>query len=267
MIKFIACDMDGTLLDENKQLPANFEYVLTELKKRGVIFAISSGRQYDSIDKMFESVRDKMYIIAENGACVYDDAGRCIVSEPLDKDGCAEIIGRVIDDPDMFVVVCGRKSAYGEAKNGPVLQYIVPYYIKYETVENAAEHSRTDDIYKIAVYDNLGSEQHCYPLLSDYYDSYNVLVSGDNWLDVMRADVTKGTAIRRVQEKLGIDRSECMAFGDFMNDYDMMKECEESYAMENAHPDLKAVCRHIAPPNYENGVMRVICDVFDIKEK
>ena len=49
-----------------------------------------------------------------------------------------------------------------------------------------------------------------------------------------------------------------MAFGDFMNDYDMMKECAESYAMENAHPELKRICKHIAPSNDDNGVMRVI---------
>jgi hypothetical protein len=90
-------------------------------------------------------------------------------------------------------------------------------------------------------------------------------VSGDVWLDVMRKGVTKGSAIRRVQEKLGISKSECMAFGDFMNDYDMMKECEESYAMENAHPELKAICKHIAPSNDDDGVMKTICEVFGIE--
>lgn len=92
-----------------------------------------------------------------------------------------------------------------------------------------------------------------------------MLVSGDDWLDVMKKGVTKGTAIKQLQKKLGISREECMAFGDFMNDYDMMKECEESYAMENAHPGLKAICKHIAPSNDDNGVMRTICEVFGIR--
>jgi Cof subfamily protein (haloacid dehalogenase superfamily) len=265
MIKFIACDMDGTLLDSKKELPKNFEYVLEELKKKGVIFSISSGRQYDSLDKQFENIRDKIYIIAENGAVVYDDKGQKLLSDPLDKESCVEIIEKVIDEPDLFVVVCGEKSAYGEERNEEILEHVLPYYIKYEAVDSAAKAAVNDNIYKIAIFDKQGSEKHCYPLLKDYYDSHNVFVSGDVWLDVMRKGVTKGSAIRRVQEKLGISRAECMAFGDFMNDYDMMKECEESYAMENAHPELKAICKHIAPSNDDDGVMKSICEVFGIE--
>jgi hypothetical protein len=267
MIKFIACDMDGTLLDSKKELPKNFEYVLEELKKKGVIFSISSGRQYDSLDKQFENIRDKIYIIAENGAVVYDDKGQKLLSDPLDKESCVEIIEKVIDEPDLFVVVCGEKSAYGEERNEEILEHVLPYYIKYEAVDSAAKAAVNDNIYKIAIFDKQGSEKHCYPLLKDYYDSHNVFVSGDVWLDVMRKGVTKGSAIRRVQEKLGISRAECMAFGDFMNDYDMMKECEESYAMENAHPELKAICKHIAPSNDDDGVMKSICEVFGIEYK
>jgi Cof subfamily protein (haloacid dehalogenase superfamily) len=265
MIKFIACDMDGTLLDSKKELPKNFEYVLEELKKKGVIFSISSGRQYDSLDKQFERIRDKIYIIAENGAVVYDDKGQKLLSDPLDKESSVEIIEKVIDEPDLFVVVCGEKSAYGEERNEEILEHVLPYYIKYEAVDSAAKAAVNDNIYKIAIFDKQGSEKHCYPLLKDYYDSHNVFVSGDVWLDVMRKGVTKGSAIRRVQEKLGISRAECMAFGDFMNDYDMMKECEESYAMENAHPELKAICKHIAPSNDDDGVMKSICEVFGIE--
>lgn len=264
MIKFIACDMDGTLLDSKKQMPPDFNDVLEELQKRGVIFAISSGRQYDSLGKQFESVRDKIYIIAENGAVVYDNKGQKLLMDPLDKDSCEEIIEKIIDEPDLFVVVCGEKSAYGEERNECILQHVLPYYIKYKAVDNAAKASRNDNIFKIAVFDKQGSEKHCYPLLSDYYKTHNVLVSGNDWLDVMKKGVTKGSAIRSLQKKLGISKEECMAFGDYMNDYDMMMECGESYAMENAHPDLKAVCRHIAPSNDDNGVMRTVRAVFNI---
>ncbi len=258
MIKFIACDMDGTLLDSNKQLPPDFLEVLEALEKKGVIFAISSGRQYDSLNKQFEYIRDKIYIIAENGAVVYDDKGNKLVCDPLDDESCVKIIGTLINEPDLFLVVCGEKSAYGEENNEEILHHVLPYYIKYKCVEDVAAAACEDNIFKIAVFDKQGSEQHCYPLLRDYYDSHNVLVSGCDWLDVMKKGVTKGSAIRTLQEKLGIKYEECMAFGDFMNDYDMMKECGESYAMENAHPDLKRVCKYIAPSNDDNGVMKVI---------
>ena len=258
MIKFIACDMDGTLLNSKKEMPPDFEEVLDALREKGIIFAISSGRQYDSLNKQFEHVRDKIYIIAENGAVVYDNHGEKLVCDPLDTESCIEIISHLIDEPDLFLVVCGEKSAYGEENNEEILHHVLPYYIKYKCVEDVKKAAQGDNIFKIAVFDKQGSEKHCYPLLRDYYDSHNVLVSGSDWLDVMKKGVTKGSAIRTLQKKLGIKYEECMAFGDFMNDYDMMKECGESYAMENAHPDLKAACKHIAPSNDDNGVMQVI---------
>lgn len=258
MIKFIACDMDGTLLDSNKQMPPDFEEVLDALREKGIIFAISSGRQYDSLNRQFEHIRNKLYIIAENGAAVYDYEGNQLICDPLDGESCVEIISRLINEEDLFLVVCGERSAYGEENNEEILEHVLPYYIKYECVEDVKAAALKDNIFKIAVFDKQGSQKHCYPLLKDYYDIHNVVVSGSDWLDVMKKGVTKGSAIRTLQEKLGIRREECMAFGDFMNDYDMMLECGESYAMENAHPDLKAACKHIAPSNDDNGVMRVI---------
>ena len=70
--------------------------------------------------------------------------------------------------------------------------------------------------------------------------------------------VSMRTEIRRIQQKLGISAAECMAFGDYLNDCELLQAVGESYAMENAHPALKALARHIAPSNDENGVMRVV---------
>ena len=70
--------------------------------------------------------------------------------------------------------------------------------------------------------------------------------------------VSMRTEIRRIQQKLGISAAECMAFGDYLNDCELLQAVDESYAMENAHPALKALARHIAPSNDENGVMRVV---------
>ena len=55
-----------------------------------------------------------------------------------------------------------------------------------------------------------------------------------------------------------IKPEECVAFGDYLNDYEMMQSVYYSYAMENAIPELKKVARYIAPPNYKNGVVKTI---------
>ena len=265
MIKFIACDLDGTLLNSKKEFPERLSRVIGELAKQNVIFCVSSGRQYYSLCKQLEDVRDQIYIIAENGAMVYDQNGNMLVCEPMDAKTCCDIIKICDSDPDLYPVVCGVKSAYGTAKNTPILDKITPYYLAYETVDDLCAAARNDEIMKLAIYDAQGSEPHCYPMLKDYYDSHIVAVSGVDWLDVMKKGVTKGKAIEELCAKLGWDRAECMAFGDFLNDFDMLRACGESYAMENGHEDLKRIAKHIAPDNDSDGVMRVICEVFGIE--
>ena len=81
---------------------------------------------------------------------------------------------------------------------------------------------------------------------------------------MMKIGVSKGSAIKKVREICGWDKSECMCFGDYLNDYEMMFECGESFAMANAHEDLKKAAKHIAPSNDENGVMKSIQKWFGL---
>ena len=72
MIKLIASDLDGTLLDDNKNLPSDFFETLDELEKRGITFAVASGRTYTAADHLFpEEYRKKIAFICDNGACTY----------------------------------------------------------------------------------------------------------------------------------------------------------------------------------------------------
>ena len=70
--------------------------------------------------------------------------------------------------------------------------------------------------------------------------------------------------MRELQKQLGISPDECMAFGDYLNDLELMQAVTHSYAMANAHPDLKAVCRYTAPSNDEDGVVRTIRQVLGL---
>ena len=73
MFKLIASDMDGTLLDENSQVPPETYELILALREHGVHFAVSSGRRYDRLCEFFAPVRDKMDFVAANGAQVYAD--------------------------------------------------------------------------------------------------------------------------------------------------------------------------------------------------
>ncbi len=261
MIKFIACDLDGTLLNEKKELPHDFDEVLEKLNKMGIKFAVASGRQYDTVVDQFRKYKDELTFIVENGAMVYEK-GKRISCDPLDKKDAAEILKILKDEPGLYSIACGVHGAFGEVENESHIQNVIMYYLNYRTVDDVIKDSYTDDLLKIAVYDDESSELHCYPLLKDYYETNNVLVSGEHWLDIMRKGVTKGSAIEHIQQIYNIAPEECMAFGDFMNDADMMRVCKESYAVENAHPDLKALCKYVCDSNDNEGVTKTIKKVI-----
>ena len=92
----------------------------------------------------------------------------------------------------------------------------------------------------------------------EFHDELQVVLSSDIWVDIIPLGINKGVAIQKLQKKLNIKPEECVAFGDYLNDYEMMQSVYYSYAMENAIPELKKVARYIAPPNYKNGVVKTI---------
>ena len=97
-------------------------------------------------------------------------------------------------------------------------------------------------------------------------ETFKVSLSGHEWVDIMNLTVNKGEAIRLIQKKYDISYEETMAFGDYLNDYEMMKSCYYSYAMKNAHEDLKEICRFEAPSNDENGVIKTIKKITQINK-
>lgn len=257
MIKFIATDLDGTLLNEKKEVPHDFDEVLAKLHEKGIRFAIASGRQYDTIAEQFKKYIDKIIIIAENGGIVKEN-GKTLFCDPMPGEDARKILADALNEDGLYPIVCGRSGAFGNADNSVHEDDVAMYYAAYRTVDDVEGNIGKDDILKIAVYDEKNAGEHCYNILKKYEKNCGVFVSGEHWTDVMKKGVTKGTAIEKIQKIYGFKPCECMAFGDFMNDADMMRVCDFSYAMENACDDLKKLCRYSAPSNENDGVTQVI---------
>ena len=89
-------------------------------------------------------------------------------------------------------------------------------------------------------------------------------MSGNAWVDMMKAGVNKGSAVRHLQQQYGISYGETMVFGDYLNDWEMMQAAYYSFAMANAHPALKTVSHFQAKSNDENGVLEAIGQYFKL---
>ena len=259
MIKLIASDMDGTLLNDKDEIHEEFYQVFQELKKQNIIFAAASGRQYYNLAKRFEKIKDDMMFIAENGTFVVYK-GEELLLNALDKETAIELIkiGRHIKES--YVVLCGKKSAYIESKDERLIKEVEKYYEEYKIVNDLTKVE--DDILKVTICDFIGSEENSYTYYNDYKEKLQVSVSGQIWLDITDKGVNKGLAINKLQELLNIKHEETMVFGDYLNDLEMMESAYHSYAMENAHEDLKKVARFITKSNDESGVVHAINSIL-----
>ena len=265
-IRLIAADMDGTLLDDDKELHDHFWPLADELFARGILFCPASGRQYHTLHRAFGQVADELVYIAENGAYVV--RGREEISaDPVAPDVVRRIVlaVRALADAgaDVGLVVCGKRSAYVERTDPPFQAETVEYYAALQALPDVLERPE-DDILKVAVFDFGPAEQRTAPALARFAGEVQVTVSGEHWVDLQNLGTSKGSAIRAIQRKLGITREQTMVFGDFLNDLEMMDAAHYSFAMDNAHPLLAERARFTAPPNTANGVIRTISAVLGL---
>ena len=263
-IRLIAADMDGTLLDDDKELHDHFWPLVDALFSRGVLFCPASGRQYHNLYLAFGDVADELVYIAENGAYVVKGREE-ISSDTLDDDVVRRLILALRDlsaaGQDLGVVVCGKRAAYIERTDPPFRKQVDDYYASLQVVDDLLD--RPDDgILKVAIYDFVSAEHGTAPALKPFTDEVQVVISGAHWVDVQNYGTNKGAGIRHIQQALGITPAQTMVFGDFLNDLELMDAAEYSFAMDNAHPLLQERARFIAPPNYENGVVRTISAVL-----
>lgn len=258
MIKMIFSDMDGTLLDENGRMPGEFADVMERLLARGVRFAPASGRHYTSLIKSFASYEDRFLFLSDNGTMVRE-RGHEIYSNAMDKPRALEILAVTENIPEICEVYCGKERAYLLKSKHPeqFISEVSKYFGEYEYVDSFADVA--EDVIKVSFFLPSGeSEAVTYPLFAKYADDYQVVLASLYWVDIMNLDANKGAAVREVQRRLGLAPEECAAFGDYMNDREMMQAVYHSYAMENAYPAIKEIARFTAPSNAEHGVLKTI---------
>lgn len=238
MVKFIACDLDGTLLLNGAQSvdESAIQYI-DRLVESGVIFAPASGRQITSLKRLFEPISNKLAYIAENGALV-EYRGETIGKTPMDRKLALEIIEDVIAQPNCEVLVSGEHTAYIKPKSEEY-HYRMTKVVNYHTTLVDKFTDIDEDILKIAVCDMSGIKNSKDHFINKWSDRASVLVSGELYLDFMDSAVNKGRGIEQIQKYFGLKPEECMAFGDNYNDIAMLDKVYYSYVMEKAASDVK----------------------------
>tara|TARA_B110000046_G_scaffold185695_2_gene228652 strand:+ start:649 stop:1455 length:807 start_codon:yes stop_codon:yes gene_type:complete len=256
-VKLVVSDMDGTLLNSKGEVSQQFFTLFKELKKRNIHFCAASGRQHNSIVDKLSIIKNDIYVIAENGG-IAKKGDEVFLSNFLEPEKALKLIPVLREIEGANMVLCCNDAAFIESKDERFIGLFQEYYHSFEVVENLMEIPKTTPVFKIAIYHFNSSEEFIYPVIKDLNNEVLLKVSGQNWLDISDKKANKGNALREVQKLLNITKEETMVFGDYHNDIEMMQEADFTFAMKNAHSDIKKLANYSTESNDDFGVERIL---------
>ncbi|SHI46345.1 hypothetical protein SAMN02745163_00313 [Clostridium cavendishii DSM 21758] len=266
MIKFIASDMDGTLLGKDGKVSDEMFELINKLDDMGIRFAAASGRFYSQLNKNFSKVSHDMIFIAHNGAFVkYNKNGQLLYSNEISKKNIKNVLDLKRSYGEELFLSAAEK-AYIVNPTDKVMEEFRDFRV--EAIVLNSFNEVDEPIYKLTYYVQNGVKDEILDYLkNNLNEELEFVVSGDKWIDIMNKGVSKGEAISKLQEKLNIDEKNTMVFGDYYNDLTMFKRAHYSYAMENAPEDVKRHAKFIAESNISNGVYKAISEKCLSEEK
>ncbi|WP_317367119.1 HAD family hydrolase [uncultured Tyzzerella sp.] len=244
MIKLITCDIDGTLLHgySDPIEPELFD-LIEKFYEKGVLFFATSGRQLYNLQKIFKPVKDKIGYIAENGAIIQYN-NEIIYKSAIDIDIAKKLSQKILNKDNVELFICGEHTTYIMPKCKDFGD-LVGNEIQNHITEIKSFDEIDQDIVKVSLFYKEGiNDEIIQYFVSDFGDKFQHTVSGHTWYDFMNLDTHKGNAIKILQNVINVSSEETVAFGDNFNDIEMLADAKYSYAMENAHQDVKKVAKY-----------------------
>lgn len=266
-IKLIALDLDGTLLNSKKQLSDANRKALSECIQNGIIIVPCTGRTADGIPLEVKSIEGIRYAIATNGAVIHDLEKKTVIdTRMLTWELAMELLNFVDDYPVMY-------DPYIEGRGITERRFLenLSHYCLSEALQEMVKNTR--DIYpniidyvknarkpveKINLFfpDMEGRAKLRADL--DKWDDILVTSSIPNNLEINALGASKGEAIYRLADHLGISRDQTMAIGDGENDFTMIRMAGVGVAMKNGSKELQAEANYVTETNDEDGVAAAI---------
>ncbi len=262
-IKLVCSDVDGTMVEEGKGKlnPEYFEQIL-RLKEKGIRFAVVSGRNYESTRSLFEPVLKDVLFINDNGAVIrfQDKVARAHTVEP-------GLVQEIVKDmeaiPGCATYVSAMGGSFALRENSSFCDLLrKDYQLEVREVERMPEDIPEDaGVMSFGLYhpeDVQIAEREEFIRKWNNHPKVEVMAAGQMWLNVCQRGIHKGSALAEIMEQYGLNKDQVIAFGDNMNDYEMLSSIPNSVAIGNARREIKEICRYVADTNVNDGVLQIL---------
>lgn len=289
MIKLIASDMDGTLLNNRHEIDDETVEAIRKAEESGIIFAISTGREYDNVEPFLKKHNIRCQCVLMNGAEYRDEDGKIIEEINIEKGKCREIID-ILQREKISARIFTNKGIYTSDTEEEALKEMTyrtlafnphmsveeareeakkqPYFTQLKYIKDMEEFlSSNIEIRKFVAFHNnieLINE------MKDVIGKIKGLAVSSSFVDnieITDYSAQKGLILAKVSKEMGIEHDEVMVLGDSFNDYSMFTEFTETVAMENAIPEIKKIAKYITDTNDNLGVAKAIYRVIEEQKK
>ena len=288
MIKLIASDMDGTLLNSDHKIPKENIELIKFAQKNGIQFVVATGRAYYEALPALNDENIKCDVISFNGGIIYDKTGNIINITPMKLKDLYYTI-EILKSLEISYQLYTKNTIYTNSIETDITAYIdlirangeepneqhlrreaknrlaLGHITEVDNIELYLNQEDNPAIKVIGISNDLEKLKHATELLSGN-ENISVTSSGANNVEIMDKKATKGEALKIVADIHDINLKNAIAIGDNLNDQAMLDIVEYSIAMKNGNKELQNNAKFITEKtNSEGGVADSVMKL--LKEK
>ncbi len=237
--QIVASDLDGTLLGPDHQLSEFSKNTLKELHQKGFTFVFATGRHHLDVASIRERAGIPAYMITSNGARVHDLNDKEMYSQNVAEELVQPIVDVVKKDPNIRINIYQDDNWFINREDETLKNFHVESNFHYSLMD--VDNVPTKGIAKLFfIYpDHDYLVQYEEEINKQFGGQINAAFSTPWCLEVMAAEVSKGAALEAVAKSLNFSLDNCIAFGDGMNDVEMLSMAGKGLVMETAHVKVK----------------------------
>ena len=253
-IRIVFFDIDGTLYrKETDTLPNSVATAIRELKKRDVIPAIATGRTLaalpNKIRSLIEAEGIELFVTINGQYNQYQ--GNALSDHPIDPEHLTTVIAKLDKAGIAYGLIANEHMAV--SADTPVVQRALATIGSYSI---NPDYHHDHPVYQMLIFCEAGDEQHVRDnMLPDNYQTIRWHKEG---MDMLPADGSKIRGIKAVCDALNIDMANVMAFGDGLNDVEMLQSVGTGIAMGDGHEKARAAAKDTTDPLEENGILNAL---------
>lgn len=250
--KIVFFDIDGTLVNEEKEIPQDTILAIKELKERGVEPVIATGRAPYFIKPLAESLDIQSFVCLNGGYVVYK--GQPLYKRQIAKESLETLV-KLAGEHDHGLVFEGEHAFYSDREDHPFVTESV-LSLKVDLPGYNPDFWRDEDIFQVFLHCESQDE----PLYESLKSDFTLIRWHPFAMDVLPLGGSKAEGIAALLKELGYTAENAVAFGDGLNDKEMLDFVGFGVAMGNSHPELLPyadyVTTHVDERGIRNGLIK-----------